>query len=71
MCKQKKELSAKERAAKEVKKKERRDTFNNYLSVKRTIATIFGAIGIILSIGGLGVVFYVIFEIVNGLKGIA
>ena len=56
MCKQKKELSAKERAAKEVKKKERRDTFNNYLSVKRTIATIFGAIGIILSIGGLGVV---------------
>ncbi len=70
MCKQKKELSAKERAAKEVKKKERRDTFNNYLSVKQTIGTIFGAIGIILTIGGLGVFFYIFFEIVNGLKGI-
>ncbi len=68
MCR-KKELTASEKKAKEIRRKERRSSFENYLAVKQTIGTIFGAIGIILTLAGVGFLFWFLYTITEGLKG--
>ena len=68
MCKQKKELSAKERKAKELKDKQKQENFNKLLKVRQTASVVSGAVGIIVSLASLGFMFWLLYTIFDGLR---
>ena len=68
MCKQKKELSAKERKAKELKDKQKQENFNKLLKVRQTVSVVSGAVGIIVSLASLGFMFWLLYTIFDGFR---
>ena len=68
MCKQKKELTAKERKAKELKDKQKQENFNKLLKVRQTASVVSGAVGIIVSLASLGFMFWLLYTIFDGLR---
>lgn len=68
MCKQKKELTAKERKAKELKDKQKQENFNKLLKVRQTASVVSGAVGIIVSLASLGFMFWLLYTIFDGLQ---
>ena len=68
MCRQKGQLTAKERKARELKDKQKQENFNKLLKVRQTASVVSGAVGIIVSLASLGFMFWLLYTIFDGLQ---